>query len=108
MQIGVPRDEQLPALRQASSSHAEVEVRVALPHDEATSLGRARLAELGEDTRQKANLLLEFIRMPEMATLVKLTNARLSPEAKLVIILEEGHEVEYPFSTGDGALRGAR
>lgn len=103
MLLGVPDDEQLPALRQTSSSRAEVKVQVVAPHGEATSLGRARVTELREVSGQKTSFLLEFIEMPEMGALVRLTNARLSSEAKLVIILEDGREVEYRFSMGAGA-----
>lgn len=104
MLLGAPDDEQLPALRQASSSRAEVKVQVVAPHGEATSLGRARVTEVRDVSGRNTTFLLEFIEMPEMGALVKLTNARLSSEARLVIALEQGHEVEYPFSMGAGEL----
>jgi hypothetical protein len=63
---------------------------------------------LREDSDIDAMAMLEFTQMPELGALVLLTNARLSPGAKLVIVLAGGLNVEYKLSLNTGTLETRR
>jgi hypothetical protein len=108
MLLHVPRDERNRTLRTAVSSRSEVDVLVVVPVGSDARIGRARVMALREDSDIDAMAMLEFTQMPELGALVLLTNARLSPGAKLVIVLAGGLNVEYKLSLNTGTLETRR
>lgn len=108
MLLHIPRNERDQTLQKAASSRSEVDVLVVAPDGDGGRIGRARVTALREDGGVGAIAVLEFIRMPELDALVLLTNARLSPGARLVIVLEGGLKLEYQFSSGAGTLEAVR
>lgn len=101
MLLHLPLDERNQTLRTAASSQAEIDILVEALDDAGGRIGRARVMALREDAASDPIAVLEFIRMPELGALVLLANARLSPKAKLMLVLDGGVKVEYMFSIGD-------